>query len=75
MHANANYRPIDTARIPATVRWDVPRRNQGQIVEVAYSDARPGRSEGGEGDLYRRIIDGSDGSVSYARRIGPRWVE
>jgi len=74
MRANTNYVAVNACAIPATVRWDTPRSHQGQIVEISYSDARPGRGEGGVGDDYQRTIDRSDRSTSYARRIGPRWT-
>lgn len=32
------YRPVPAARVPTQLRWDVPKPNQGQIVEVAYAD-------------------------------------
>lgn len=52
--------------IPEGVRFDVPRQNQGQIVEVAYGDF--GRAENGIGDPWKRVTDASDRSVTYYRR-------
>lgn len=61
------YAPIPACDVPAGVRFDIPGRNQGQIVEVAYGGW--GRAEHGPGDPYRRTIDRSTGRVTYARRI------
>lgn len=72
----AIYIPCAVDEIPAGVRWDVPGRNQGQIVEVAYATPVRCNSEAGPGDEYRRTTDGSDGSVGYERRedVAPvRW--
>lgn len=60
------YRKI--ASVPDVARWDVPRHNQGQIVEVAYADPGGHRDEACEGSLYRRVTDRSDGSVTYYER-------
>lgn len=51
----------------AVERWDVPRRHQGQIVEVAFG--RPGhhRDESDDGDEFKRVTDRSVPSVSYYR--------
>jgi hypothetical protein len=49
--------------IPAGVRFDVPRRHQGQIVEVAFGGFD--RAEHDHGDPYKRITDRSDRSVNY----------
>jgi hypothetical protein len=54
--------------LPAELRWDVPRHNQGQIVEVAYADERPLACEACHGSAYQRVTDRSDGSVAYYRR-------
>lgn len=60
------YRPIDRSAVPEGIRWDVPPHNQGQIVEVAYSDGiRGSRELACRGDRYQRVTDRSDGSVSY----------
>ena len=63
----AKYVRCSEADIPAAARWCVPRRNQGQTVEVAY--ASPGRrDEADHGDEYRRTTDRSTGTVTYERR-------
>lgn len=62
---NARYVPIASA--PNGCRWDVPARNQGQIIEIAYADERPCRSEAGPGSTYRRVHDRSTGEVTYYR--------
>jgi hypothetical protein len=49
--------------IPAGVRFDVPRRDQGQMIEVAYGGY--GRAEHGEGDPYMRVTDHTDRSTAY----------
>lgn len=72
---NTKYRTI--ASLPKSaesLRWDLPRANQGQIVEIAYADPGQGRHESGEGDLYQRTTDRSTGTVTYARRVGERWI-
>lgn len=47
---------------------DVPGRNQGQIVEVAYASNNPRyRGEADVGDAYKRVTDRSDGSVRWYR--------
>jgi len=60
------YVTIPASAIPTNVRWDVPARNQGQIVEVAYAEAVKSPYEAGYGSTYRRTTDRSDGSVTYA---------
>lgn len=42
---------------PRKARWDVPGRNRGQIVEVAYASGS--RSEADEGALFQRVTDTS----------------
>ena len=63
-----SYRPIPASAVPAGLRWDVPPRHQGQIVEVAYADAGRGRYAASEGDEYRQTTDRSTGEVAYAQR-------
>lgn len=55
--------------IPTGVRFDVPRRNQGQAVEVAYGTF--GRYEASNGDPYKRVLDRSIGpdAVTYYRLV------
>ena len=63
------YLDVDRQEVPPAViegRWDVPARNQGQIVSIAYLAS--GRGEAGPGAAWRRIYDGSDGSICYQRR-------
>lgn len=62
----ANYIPCREIDVPEGVRFDVPRRHQGQIVEVAYGGW--GRGEHDEGDEYRRVIDKSDRSATWEVR-------
>lgn len=64
------YEPCNLSDIPDGVRFDVPRRNQGQIIEVAYGDF--GRSPNDNGDPWKRVVDRSDGSVQYYRRVEVR---
>jgi hypothetical protein len=52
--------------IPDRIIFDVPRANQGQIVEIAYGDF--GRDGGAPGDPYKRVTDYSTRSVTYYRR-------
>lgn len=49
--------------IPAGVRFDVPQRNAGQIVEIAYGGL--GRAEHDEGDEYMRRHDRSLGPLAF----------
>lgn len=62
-----SYVQIDPSLIPDKVRFDVPRRNQGQTVEVAYGGFD--RSEHDEGDMYERITDRSTGGIKYSKRV------
>lgn len=63
------YRAIPESEIPDGVRFDVTRRNQGQIIEVAYGGKS--RYEHGEGDRYQRVLDRSMGPDAYTfyRRV------
>ncbi len=63
------YTKIEESQVPAGVRFDVPRHNQGQIVEVAYGGFD--RSEHGNGDPYKRVTDRSDRSVAFYKRVSP----
>lgn len=59
----AVYDEVPAREVPKRVRdgrWDVPKRNSGQIIEVAYSDGYPRRSPADVGSLFRRTIDRSD---------------
>ena len=63
-----SYKYIECASsvVPASIRFDVPRRHDGQIVEIAYGGFD--RAAHDEGDPYKRVTDRSDGSVRYYRR-------
>lgn len=62
------YVTCDERDVPGTVRFDVPGRNQGQTVEVAYGGWD--RGEHDRGDPYRRTIDRSVGPTP----VYARWV-
>jgi hypothetical protein len=55
--------------IPQAARFDVPRQNQGQTVEVAYGTL--GRAQADVGDPWKRIIDFSEPNAQprYYRRV------
>jgi hypothetical protein len=56
--------PIHPSQLPThEIRWDIPRRNQGQAVEVAYADAHTGASEADVGSEYKRVVDQSDTNI------------
>lgn len=55
MTKTTKYQEISAEKVPAKVRFDVPRRCQGQMVEVAYGGFS--RGEHGHGDLYMRITN------------------
>lgn len=61
------YREILARAVPGGIRFDVPMRNQGQIIEIAYGTF--GRGEAGYGDEYQRVYDRSDGTTRYYRRV------
>ena len=65
------YEEIPAASIPPRIVFTVPRRNQGQMVEYAYSRGIPaggaGDMEADEGDPYMRVTD-ERGTVTYYRR-------
>jgi hypothetical protein len=63
--ATATYVECQESDIPSDVRWDTPRRNAGQIVEIMYGDF--GRTPADVGSPYKARIDHSDGSRSYYR--------
>ena len=66
------YSEVSASDVPSDIVWDVPRRNQGQIVEVAYSRGIPAHRRvnhaADHGDPWKRVTDGSDRSVRYFRR-------
>ncbi len=59
------YTRIDAARVPAGLRFDVPRQNQGQIVTVSYAATKTRRGEHGHGDEWRHSYDASDRTSSF----------
>lgn len=62
--SKTKYIPTTADEIPADVRWEVPARNQGQMVEVAY--ASPGsRYCADHGDKYQRVLDRSVGPAAF----------
>src|SRR5690606_23694362 len=62
---NTKYHRISTE--PKVIRWDTPRANQGQMIQVSYGDTR-WAPEYGEGDRFMRVIDHSTGETWYYRR-------
>jgi hypothetical protein len=74
MTATAKIDWVQINRIPDHIRWDVPRRHRGQIVEIAFADWRPLSSEADMHTnpnlcaLYRREQDGNTGEVTYYSR-------
>lgn len=72
-----SYVTCSKGEIPSGVRFDVPARFQGQIVETAFGGF--GRSENDYGDEYRRVTDqsmpiGHPERVTYAKRVSHREV-
>lgn len=60
---------ISETEIPNSVRFDTPRQNQGQILEVSYADVKPHKSEASDFDAkYKRIIDHSTQTTTFYRR-------
>mgnify|MGYP001578250302 CR=1 FL=1 len=59
------YQQVQKHEVPNAVRFDVPLRNQGQIIEIAYGGF--GRAEHDDGDPYKRVHDRSDGTITYYR--------
>jgi hypothetical protein len=77
----AKYIVCSKSEIPEGVRWDVPGRHQGQIIEIAYGAF--GATGFDDGAPYRKVTDQSldvtdPGRVTYCRRAGiglaTRWV-
>jgi hypothetical protein len=62
------YVRIEENQVPRGVTFHVPRFAQGQIIEVAWGTF--GREEAGPGDLYQRVHDRSDGTISFYKRAG-----
>lgn len=66
--ASYEYVEIRESEVPARVRFDVPGRLQGQIVEIAYGGWS--RGEHDEGDPYQRVTDRSlVNSRRYYKRV------
>ena len=68
------YEPCDGSIVPEHVRFDVPGRHQGQIVECAYGGDRRHAREHDEGDPWMRVTDysepvGSPERTTYYRRV------
>jgi len=66
-HLEIAYIPCREEDIPRGVKWDVPSRCTGQIVETAYGAF--GRDGADYGDPYRRRHDRSDGTTKYYRMV------
>jgi len=67
MMAAPRYVPCSEDDVPSSVRFDTPRSCQGQAVVVSYADWPTTPSEAGPGSLYRRTVDRSDLSITFAR--------
>ena len=69
-----NYLEVPAGKVPGSIVFTVPRRHQGQAVEVAYSRGIPAGTganmDADDGDPWKRVTDGSDGSVRYYHRQG-----
>lgn len=64
--AHYTYVPCDPTTIPAGVRFDVPARCDGQMVEIAYGGFD--RAAHDRGDPYKRVHDRSvGGGTTYYR--------
>jgi len=67
MEADDPWWPIPSWEVPEAVRFDTPRRNQGQIVQVSFGTF--GAAEADTVDPYMRVTDHSDGQRrTYKRR-------
>lgn len=64
------YTECAAADVPAAIRFDTPRRNQGQIVTYSYGTT--GRGEAGRGSPYMSRHDASCGEHTVYRRT---WVD
>lgn len=72
--AKHTYVEVHRMLVPTWTRFDVPPENQGQHVEVAYSEEHPCRTEAVEGAKYKRIIDrslsdGDPNRVTYYKLV------
>lgn len=70
MNSTIKYTEISKSEVPVGVRFDTPRRNQGQIVTERYGGF--GRYENDHGDPYMMIHDASDQTTSFFVRVGFR---
>lgn len=67
------YVEISEREIPEGVRFDVPARNSGQMIEVGYGTF--GRGEASSGDPFKRVTDrGIGGGVRYYRLASNKGV-
>jgi len=66
------YTSVPAATVPASARFDVPARFQGQIITYAFAAAKPARDGAGVGDLWLRVHDANDRTTAYYRRSGSR---
>lgn len=67
MAGKHEYKPCAESDVPGNVRFDTPRRWQGQLVERAYGGWS--RAEHDVGDPWKRVTDHTTGAVSYFRLI------
>lgn len=65
------YVEISESEIPAGVRFDVPGRNQGQVIEVAYGGFN--RASHDAGDPYKKVTDRSVPVGRASRVTYYRW--
>ncbi len=66
MTTKHHYEPCREKDVPGNVRFDVPERLAGGMVEVAYGGF--GRAAHDEGDPYKRVTDhAAHGAVTYYR--------
>jgi hypothetical protein len=63
------YKRITSDQLPKGLRFDVPKQNQGQAIEIAYGGFS--RGEHSDGDPYRRVTDRSIGpaAVTYYKMV------
>ena len=75
------YVPCLKTDIPAGMRFDVPDRHQGQIIEVAYGGFGSSEIDDGVGGaVYKRVTDRGvrpdhPEYAMYYRRLNPELVE
>lgn len=72
MSDSVEYYQIPATDLPHGLRWDVPRRHQGQPDETAYADWPRDASEAGHGSPYMRHRS-MTGQTTYYRTDGPWW--